>query len=217
MIHPTRTNLLLLKEKSRSVQNSNGILKARRQALIKELLSETAPFLSSRSEVQITYTLALRELALSLAIEGDEMLDSIAAVAEQDLGLEVRERSVMGLQYREVSVQESPLRNPDQRGYDYRMTTPRLEESLHHFEQILQSMLEIAAFESKLKRLGQEVVRITRRIRVLEERILPGLQHQVKTIAQFLGERERETSFRLKRFRDFKRAALLTAEGSKLH
>ncbi len=205
MIHPTRTNLLLLKEKSRSVQNSNGILKARRQALIKELLSETAPFLSSRSEVQITYTLAIRELALSLAIEGDEMLNSIAAVAEQDLGLEVSKRSVMGLQYREVSVRESPLRNLDQRGYDYRMTTPRLEESLHHFEQILQSMLEIAAFESKLKRLGQEVVRITRRIRVLEERILPGLQQQVKTIAQFLGERERETSFRLKRFRDFKR------------
>ena len=206
MIHPTRTNLLLLKEKSRSVQNSNGILKARCQALIKELLSATAPFLSSRSAVQIAYSHAVRELALSLSIEGRGMLDSIAAVAEQDLGLEVSERSVMGLRYREVSVRESPLRELDQRGYDYRMTTARLEDALHHFEQILQSMLEIAAYESKLKRLGQEVVRVTRRIRVLEERIMPELQHQVKTIAQFLGERERESSFRLKRFRDVKRS-----------
>ena len=205
MIHPTRTNLLLLKEKSRSVQNSNGILKARRQALIKELLAATAPFLSSRDAVQATYGLAVRELALSLAIEGGDMLDSIAAVAERDLGLEVRERSVMGLRYREVTVRESPLRQVDGRGYDYRATTPRLEEALHHFEQILQAMLEIAAYESRLKRLGQEVVRVTRRIRVLEERILPELQHQVKTITQFLGERERESSFRLKRFRDLKR------------
>lgn len=205
MIHPTRTNLLLLKEKSRSVQNSNGILKARRQALIKELLAASAPFLSSRDAVQAAYGRAVCELALSQAIEGDDMLDSIAAVAERDLGLEVSERSVMGLRYREVSVGESPLRQMDRRGYDYRATTPRLEEALQHFEEILQAMLDIAAYESRLKRLGREVVRVTRRIRVLEERILPELQHQVKTIAQFLGERERESSFRLKRFRDMKR------------
>ena len=205
MIHPTRTNLLLLKEKSRSVQNSNGILKARRQALIKELLAATAPFLSSRDAVRTVYGHAVRELAVSLAIEGGHMLDSIAAVAEQDLGLEVIEKRVMGLRYREVAVRESPLRPVDRRGYDYRTTTHRLEEALQHFEQILQDMLEIAAYESKLKRLGQEVVRVTRRIRVLEERILPELQNQVKTIAQFLGERDRESSFRLKRFRDVKR------------
>lgn len=204
MIHPTRTNLLLLKEKSRSVQNSNGILKARRQALIRELLAATAPFLSSRDAVQADYGKAVRELALSLAIEGNDMLDSIAAVAERDPGVEVSERSVMGLRYREVSVRESPLRQLDERGYDYRTTTPRLEDALQHFEQILQAMLEIAAYESKLKRLGLEVVRVTRRIRVLEERVLPELQHQVRTIAQFLGERERESSFRLKRFRDLK-------------
>ncbi len=205
MIHPTRTNLLLLKEKSRSVQNSNGILKARRQTLIKELLAVSAPFLSTRDAVRAAYGNAVRELAVSIAIEGGIMLDSIAAVAERELGLEVNERSVMGLRYREVSVRESPLRHLDGRGYDYRTTTPRLEDALQHFEQILQDMLEIAAYESRLKRLGQEVVRVTRRIRVLEERILPELQHQVKTIVQFLGERERESSFRLKRFRDVKR------------
>jgi V/A-type H+-transporting ATPase subunit D len=82
-----------------------------------------------------------------------------------------------------------------------------LEETLHHFEEILQEMLEIAAYESKLKRLSREVMRVTRRIRVLEERVLPELQQQVKTIARFLGEREREATFRLKRFRDLKRPA----------
>ena len=205
MIHPTRTNLLLLKEKGRSVQNCNSILKARRQALIKELLAASAPFLLSRDAVQANYGQAVRELALAQAIEGEDLLNSIAAVAKEDLGLEVSERRVMGLHYREVSVRESPLRLLDERGYDYRRTTPRLEEALYHFEEILQSMLEIAAYESKLKRLGQEVVRVTRRIRVIEERILPELQQQVKTIAQFLGEREREASFRLKRFRDMKR------------
>lgn len=205
MNHPTRTNLLQLKEKRHSVQNSTTILKARRQGLIRELLATSAPFLASRDKVQATYGLAIRELALSAGIEGQAFLDSLEVVAERDFGLEVREQSVMGLRYREVSVRESLVRRVGERGYDYRFTTPRLEEALEHFEQILESMLEIAAFESKLKRLAEEVQRVTRRIRVLEERVLPELTRQVRSIAQFLGERERESSFRLKRFREYAR------------
>lgn len=205
MIHPTRTNLLLLKEKSRSVHNSTGILKARRQALIRELLATSAPFLVSRDAVQSAYSRAIGELALAAGVEGELFLQSLEMAAQHDLGLEIREQSVMGLHYREVSVRESPLRRIDERGYDYRISTLRLEEALQHFEQVLESMLEMAVFESKLKRLAQEVVRITRRIRVLEERVLPELTRQVRTIAQFLGERERESSFRLKRFRDVAR------------
>lgn len=204
MIHPTRTNLLLLKEKSRSVQNSTGILKARRQALIRELLAATAPFLASRDAVRSAYGRALRELAIALSLEGDRQLASLAAVAEQDLGLEVGEHAVMGLRYREVTVRQSPLRSPLARGYDPLVATVHLEETLRQFEEILQAMLDIAAWENKVRRLGREVVRVTRRIRVLEERILPGLQGQVRSIAQFLGEREREAAFRLKRFRDLR-------------
>lgn len=202
MIHPTRTNLLLLKEKTRSVQNSTGILKARRQALIRELLATTAPFLASRDTVQTVYGRAIRDLAISSGCEGESFLASVEAVAPIDLGLEIREESVMGLHYREVSVRESPVRKPGERGYDERWTTPRLEDALHNFEQVLESMVEIAAYESKLKRLATETVRVTRRIRVLEERVMPELARQVRSIAQFLGERERESSFRLKRFRE---------------
>jgi V/A-type H+-transporting ATPase subunit D len=202
MIHPTRTNLLLLKEKARSVQNSSGILKARRQALIRELLAASAPFLASRGTVQAAYGRAIRELAVSCGIEGEPFLQSLAAVAPDDLGLEISEASVMGLRYREVSVREPLLRQPAERGYDERGATLRLAEALTHFEQVLAAMLELAAFESKLKRLATEVVRVTRRIRVLEERVMPELARQVRTIGQFLSEREREASFRLRRFRE---------------
>jgi V/A-type H+-transporting ATPase subunit D len=113
----------------------------------------------------------------------------------------------MGLRYRDVTVRTSPVRQLHERGYDYRGATQNLDHALERFEQILASMLEIAAYESRLKRLGEEVVRVTRRIRVLEERVMPELGRQVRGIAQFLGERERESSFRLKRFRSLKRTA----------
>jgi len=202
MIHHTRTNLLLLKEKAVSVNNSIGILRARRQALIREFLSATLPFLRTREDIRKAYGKAMGELALSLGHEGRESVESLALVTKREMGIEIRERSIWGLKYRDVIMHETPLRMPDERGYNYLSTTPHLEECIALFEKIVESMIEIATFESKLKRLGEEILKTTRRIRVLEERILPELRIQIKAIAQYIGERERETYYRLKRFKN---------------
>lgn len=199
MIHPTRTNLLLLKEKSRSVVNSIGILKARKQALIKEFLAATLPFLRSREEIRQSYGKALRELAITMGREGKNNIESIVKVTEREFGIDVIEKSIWGLRYKDLLFHDAPVRAPDKRGYDERGTTPHLEESAGLFEKLLEVMLHLAEYESKLKRLGEEIVRTTRRIKVLEEMVLPALKLQVKTIAQYIGERERESFYRLKR------------------
>jgi V/A-type H+-transporting ATPase subunit D len=107
----------------------------------------------------------------------------------------------MGLRYRDVTVPDEPVRSPEERGYDYGSTTPHLEEAIHLFESIMAEMLEMAAFESRMKRLGDEIVRVTRRTRVLEERVLPSLYLDIKGIGHYLGERERESYYRLKQFK----------------
>lgn len=96
MIHPTRTNLLLLREKAQSVNNSVGILKARRQALIREFLSTTVPFLRSREDIRKAYGKAMGELALSLGNEGKESVESICHVTKRDMGVEIAEKSIWG-------------------------------------------------------------------------------------------------------------------------
>lgn len=201
IIHPTRTNLLILKEKSKSVFNSIGILKARRQALIREFLNTTLPFLRSREDIRKTYGKALDELALSIGHEGKSTIKSITAATERDVGIDVVEKSIWGLKYKDIIVHDDPLRDPDKRGYDFLSTTPHLEEGTYLFERILELMIELAAYENKLKRLSDEILNITRKMKVLEERILPDLKYQIKTIAQYIGERERETYFRLKKFK----------------
>jgi V/A-type H+-transporting ATPase subunit D len=65
-------------------------------------------------------------------------------------------------------------------------------------------MMEYAVFENKLKRLGDEILKVTRRNRVLEERVLPRLSREIRGIYQYLGEREREAYFRLKRFKEIR-------------
>jgi len=199
MIHPTRTNLLLLKDKSRSVANSIAILKARKQALIKEFLAATLPFLRSREDIRQSYGKALRELALTLGHEGKDTVESVTVATEREFGIDVIEKSIWGLRYKDIAFHEPPVRAADKRGYDERGTTPHLEEGAVLFEKLLESMLHLAEYESKLKRLGEEILRTTRRIKVLEEMVLPGIKVQIKTITQYIGERERESFYRLKR------------------
>lgn len=198
MIHPTRTNLLMLKERSRSIVNSIGILKARKQALIKEFLETTVPFLRSREDIKKTYGKALRELAFAIGREGVDTIASIVLATEREFGIEVKEKSIWGLRYKDIGYHESPVREPDKRGYDEYSTTPHLEESTGLFEKLLENMLQIAEYESKIKRLGEEIVRTSRRIKVLEEMIMPRLKNQIRSIAQYIGEREREAFYRLK-------------------
>jgi len=202
MIHPTRTNLLSLKDKARSVTVSVGILKARRLALMREFLAMSAPFLRSRAELRSAYARAMTELKLALGEEGEDFVASLTAVTARELGVEIAERSVMGLRYREVTMAAAPVRGVEERGYDYRATSPHLEEGIRQFEGILAEMLKVAAYESKMKRVGEEIVRVTRRTRVLEERVLPGLRGDIRSIAQYLSERDREAYYRLKRFKE---------------
>ncbi len=201
MIHPTRTDLLQLKEKVASVANSVAILKARRQALIREFLASLQPFLRSREAIARNYSRAIAELQLTLGHEGTPAIEALAAGSQRPIGVDVAEKNVMGVRYHELTVWGPFVRSPEERNYGYAVTTPHLEESVHLFEQTTESMLEVAEFESKLKMLGREIRYVTRRMRVLEERILPRLHADIKAITQYLGEREREAHFRLKRFK----------------
>jgi V/A-type H+-transporting ATPase subunit D len=198
MIHPTRTNQLLLKEKSRSVVNSIGILKARKLALTKEFFDATAPFLRSREDIRKAYGKALRELALAFGHEGKDAIESLVITTERDLGIDVIEKSIWGLRYKDIITHDAPVRDADKRGYDELSVTPHVEDGALLFEKLIESMLHIAEYESKLKRIGDEILRTTRRIKVLEELVLPRLKQLVKTITQYIGERERESFYRLK-------------------
>ena len=196
---PTRTNLLFLKDRARSVSNSIDILSTKRQALIVEFLRSTRPFLKSRGEIKKMYGRGIEELALSLGQQGSRAVESIAISTEKEPAIEIIEDSIWGLKYKDVEIHETSLKSPGERRYDWRASTHHLEECIHLFEKLVDEVVKVAAYESKLKRLAAEIQKTTRRMRVLEERVLPRLGHDIKAITQHISEREREAYYRLKR------------------
>ena len=202
MIHPNRTYLLQQKEKRCSVENSLNILKARRQALIAEFLATARPFLRSRREIAAEYRRAIEELQLSLARESRTGVAAIAAVSEQEVGVRIEPRNILGVKYKEALITGSFSRPADQRPYDIGLTTPHLEEAIARFENVVENMLRVAAFESKLKKLSRDIRQLARKSRVLEQRVLPALGRNLKMASQYISEREREDYYRLKKFKD---------------
>lgn len=203
MIQPTRTNLLMLKDRKRAVINCTGILKGRRRALIKEFLEIGRPLLGSREELRTRFEQAIAELETSIGLEGEDYISSLAQISERHIGVKLIEKNLLGLRYKDLRIAETTSRSLDHRDYDYPSTTQHLEEAVQLFEEIVAEMLDMARYEGLFKLLGEELLRITRRIRVLEERVLPGLQVEIKVIAQCLAERERENFYRLKLFKGY--------------
>ncbi len=202
MIQPTRTNLLQLKERRKAVLNCTGILKGRRQALIKKFLEIGRPLLSSREETRRHYARGIAELQTSLGLEGRDYIASLALISQRHLGVEVSDMHILGLRYRDLREVESAGRSLVERDYDYPSTTPHLDEALQLFETIIEEMLAMARYEGMFRRLGEELLRVTRRIRVLEERVLPGLHGEIRTITHYLTEREREAYYRMKLYKN---------------
>jgi len=191
----------LLKDKVLSINNSIEILTARRQALIMELMQSSTPYLESRKKLGLLYGEAISRLAVAQAMSGGDLVQALALTAQQDLRVAVSAKSVWGLSYKEITPRESAVRSVTGRGYDYRLTTPAVEEAAFRFETVVDDVLALAEYENKIQRLGREIRKTTRRMRVLEEKILPQLKQQIKSIGGHIAERDRETHYRLKEFK----------------
>lgn len=203
MRQPTRTNLLLLKDRLRAVVNCTTILKGRRQALIKEFLKITRPLMQSREEISKAYAKAIDALHISKARETPAAVDALAAINQRKIAVEIAEGNLLGLRFRDLTMHETVMRSFDERPYDMLSSSTWVDEAIQDFEGIVEEMLSLANFEGKFRRLAEELVRLTRRIRILEERVAPELRQDIHTMAQYLAERERETFFRLKRFKSY--------------
>jgi len=202
MIAATRTRLLQLRERRETVENCRTILKGRRQALVREFIALSQPLLRSREAVRTRYAQALAELRTTRILEGESQLGSLARLRQQPIELRVVEKNLLGLRYRELETTESAVRELAGRDYNYLATTAHLEETFAAFEALVDDLAELARYEGKFRRLAEELSHLGRRIRVLENRVLPALQGEARAILQTIGERDREAYYRLKRFKE---------------
>ena len=199
-ISPTRMNLLSRKSQYGLAIEGVELLRNKREVLMSQFMDIIKPLLEQRKELQIEMMKAFHCLNTARSIDGKEGLQAASLLKENTVTIDIRKENFWGV---EIPVIDSvqgfghQYREPHSHGVSL-----RIFETRDRFDKILQKIIEFAPLEARLKRLGREIQKTTRRINALEEMLIPRLQAEIRFIRSTLEEREREDNFRLRRIKN---------------
>ena len=200
VISPTRMNLLQRRSQLQVAQQGVDLLKRKRDALVADFFKIVRESLAARERLAAACREAYVMLTLAKALEGREALESAALPAARDILLDIDIRNVWGTKIPEVTLAD--VRRPMmERGQNPVATSARTIESTSNFEEMLGAILAVAATEIKLRKIGEEIKKTTRRVNALEQVVIPRLRGEIRFIASVLEQRAREDVFRLKRIK----------------
>ncbi len=200
VISPTRMNLLQRRNQLRVAQQGVDLLKRKRDALVADFFKIVRQSLAAREQLAAACREAYIMLTLTKAWEGREALEAAAIPSRRDILLNIEVRNVWGTKIPEVAVTE--VRRPLlERGQNPVATSARTIESTSTFEEVIAAILAVAATEIKLRKIGEEIKKTTRRVNALEQVVIPRLRGETRYISSVLEQRAREDVFRLKRIK----------------
>jgi V/A-type H+-transporting ATPase subunit D len=200
VISPTRMNLLQRRNQLRVAQQGVDLLKRKRDALVADFFKIVRESLAARDQLAAACREAYVMLTLAKAWEGREALEAAAMASQRDILLDIEVRNVWGTKIPEVTV--TPVRRSAlDRGQNLVATSARTMESTSNFEDVIAAILAVAATEIKLRKIGEEIKKTTRRVNALEQVVIPRLRGETRYIASVLEQRAREDVFRLKRIK----------------
>jgi len=199
-VSPTRMNMLALRAQASLALQGVDLLKRKRDALVAEFFSIVKRTLESREKLAASCGQAYRFLILTKAYEGKEAVESRALAGKREVVLDIKTKSVWGVKIPEIGGMNF-VRGPLERGYSPTGASLRVELAAEQFERILTLLVEIAGIEARLRRVGAEIKKATRRVNALEQVVIPRTLDQIRFIRGTIEQREREDIFRLKRIK----------------
>lgn len=193
-------NLLQRKQQASIATQGVDLLRRKRDALVADFFNIVRKSLAARERLTKACEEAYVMLALAKAWEGREALEAAAIADRREVLVDIEVRNVWGTKIPEVEVKEV-RRTLLERGHNPTTTSLRTVESAGNFEEVLRAILEVAATEIKLKKIGEEIKKTTRRVNALEQVVIPRLYGEIRFITAVLEQRAREDVFRLKRIK----------------
>lgn len=193
----TRMHLLTLRSRIATAVKALDLLSAKRKAIMQAFYETVPRALEARRQLDAATQVAAEALDQTLSWQGPEALRAAALGSGRTVDVEVTERSLWGTRYPELN---APLlvRESNRRGYDAAFESSMVDETALAFERVAEQLVRTANHETRLRVLGEELRKLSRRVRALEDRLLPQLRLHMRQVLDALEEREREDVLRLK-------------------
>lgn len=206
-IPATRSALLENRARRQVARRGAELLRDKREALAGELFAVVKDVVARREKLELALREATRTLALARALDGEEALASLALAAGRDVPLEIEVKKVWGIPVPEVSAPRL-ARAIDARGVAPEGFGLAAHATATRHEEALELLLGVCSVEVRLRRLGEELRKTSRRIAALEEVVIPAIDRELRRVGMTLEERAREDLARRKRFKTQKTQSL---------
>jgi V/A-type H+-transporting ATPase subunit D len=199
-INPTRMELLSLKNRTKLAVKGHGLLKEKRDALIKEFFDILDRVKGVREAAERSLKEANEALLEAQIAMGDLAVKKASLSVKESIDVDIKSRSVMGVSVPVTNVKMEE-RSIIDRGYSFSDTTIQLDEAAKKFEESIKFLIELGEVEKTIFLLAEEIEATKRRVNALEHIMIPRFENTEKYIDMRLQEMERENFVRLKMIR----------------
>ena len=199
-INPTRMELLSLKNRTKLAVKGHGLLKEKRDALIKEFFDILDRVKGVREAAERSLKEANEALLEAQIAMGDLAVRKASLSVKESIDVDIKSRSVMGVSVPVTNVKMEE-RSIIDRGYSFSDTTIQSDEAAKKFEESIKFLIELGEVEKTIFLLAEEIEATKRRVNALEHIMIPRFENTEKYIDMRLQEMERENFVRLKMIR----------------
>ena len=196
-ISPTRSNLLAKRGQRKLALQGVDLLKRKRDALIGEFFALVKESLAAREELSKTSKDAYFALFLAKAWDSPEAVESLALARKAGLELDLTVESIYGVKVPKIIMPELSRALP----FSPIGAGARTLDAASQFQGVVEALIKVAATENKLRRIGEEIKKTSRRVNALEQIVVPGISEQIKFITDTLDQRSLEEVNTLKKIK----------------
>lgn len=191
---PTKGNLIIAKNTLALSKTGYGLLDKKRNILIREMMNLIDEAKALQSKIESTFTNAYSALEQANIDIGIETVEKIGYAMAVEDSLEIKFRSVMGVEIPIVVLDEQPIK-PD---YGMKNTGSALDEAVVSFVKVKYLTRQLAQIETSVYRLADSIKKTQKRANALKNIMIPRYEEETKNIQNALDEKEREEFSRLK-------------------
>ena len=196
-INPARINLISTRKAKAIATKGHDLLKRKREVLVIEFLKLLKESTNDRDYMQKLLQDAYKRLAIASTFVGDFELDSVVNYVSEPGKIGIVQKNIMGVRIPEIARPQQSGTMED-RGYSMVSTSVAVDDVNESFNEVINSVIDLAKREQGLKRLVLEVEKVKRRVNALEYKLIPNLVKRSRYISMRLDEIERDNFSALK-------------------
>ena len=196
-ISPTRSAMLASKASLKTASGGADLLKRKRDALIGEFFALVKDALAAREELSGVSKGAYTSLFGAKAWDSPEAVESLSLAGTGDYAVDMEIESVYGVKVPRINIPERAR----QANFSPINVGARTIQAATDFGGVMDAIVRVAATETKLRRIGEEIKKTSRRVNALEQVVIPGIEDDIRFIRSVLDQREREAGFTRKKIK----------------